>query len=263
MPELKILTIDHLRLVDEADISTVEITERKSDSKPHLARSPNSIPRYDVQPESSTSALEDQQGATDVTTSDSDLSGKMDQPLERLPKDVLPERWNLALEAMRTFPAIRNRRDMVDISSEPSACPFFIEELLVPRAGNWPSDSLLNNFRGMLMGMTLWFASMAFGAVHVAAWNDFFPSKLEGWLWCSGSVYIVGSGLIWMTINFLGQASQRFDRYWDSVMARQASLPSYIIIGSLCSVCGLAYGYARIFLVVESAISLRQLPIEA
>lgn len=69
------------------------------------------------------------------------------------------------------------------------------------------------------------------------------------------------SGLVWITINFLGQISMRFDHYWDKVLAGQASTLSYVVLGTLCSICGLAYGFARIFLVVESVISLRQLPV--
>ncbi len=113
------------------------------------------------------------------------------------------------------------------------------------------------------MGMTMWFASMAFGAVHMAAWNDFFPSEVECWLWRAGSSYIVVSGLIWLIINFLAQISPRFDQYWDRVLAKQAALPTYIILSTLCCICGLVYGVARIFQVVEAAISLRKLPVAA
>lgn len=114
-----------------------------------------------------------------------------------------------------------------------------------------------------MMGMTLWFASMAFGAIHVTAWNDFFPSKAERWMWRSGSVYVVASGLIWLSINFLAQVFPSVDRYWNRVLAKQASWHSYVVLGSLRTICGLAYGIAWIFLAVESFVSPRRLPLTA
>lgn len=74
------------------------------------------------------------------------------------------------------------------------------------------------------MGMALWFASIAYGAVHTAAWNDHFPSELEAWLRRASSANIMESGLIWLTINFFGQTSQRFDHYWDQVLRGKAYL---------------------------------------
>ena len=113
------------------------------------------------------------------------------------------------------------------------------------------------------MGIALWFASIAFRGVHTAAWNDYFPSEAESWLWRSSSFYIIASGLIWLCVNFLGQVSHSFHAYWDKVLARRAGWWSYLVVGSLCIVCGLAYGFARMFLVVEAAISLQSLPITA
>jgi hypothetical protein len=39
------------------------------------------------------------------------------------------------------------------------------------------------------------------------------------------------------------------------VLALQADRTSYLVLGSLCFVCGVAYALARIFLVVEAFIS--------
>ena len=172
-------------------------------------------------------------------------------------------RWMLALEAANAFPVLRCRMEDASRRSQSSDPNQRSESLIQERAGNWPSRGLLNTFRGVMMGMALWFASIAFGAVHIAAWNDYFPSELEAWLWRASSLNIMGSGLVWITINFLGQISKRFDHYWDKVLAGQASTLSYVVLGTLCSICGLAYGFARIFLVVESVISLRQLPVQA
>lgn len=64
-------------------------------------------------------------------------------------------------------------------------------------------------------------------------------------------------------MNLLARLSKSLDAYWDRVLALQAHRASYLILGSLCFVCGAAYASARIFLVVEAFISIRQLPVAA
>lgn len=163
----------------------------------------------------------------------------------------------LAFRAVHKYPALASRfQDKGNSHFEP-----LVEELVVHNASNWSNDGLLADFSGVLMGMILWFASMAFGAVHAAAWRDYFPSKLEMWLWRSCALYIIASGLIWLFINFLGRISSKFDRYWDRILAGKASRVIYVSLTVICGICGLAYGFARVFLVVESIISLRRMPV--
>lgn len=171
-----------------------------------------------------------------------------------------PYRWRLALDAMHIFPNLRTFLQTSSDDSQQQWSRFRTEELLCVRASDWPSKALLSDFRGLLMGMSLWFVSIAYGGVHTAAWDGYFPSEVETWLWRSSSLYIMASGLLWLCINFLGYVSEPIDRYWDRIVARQAGWWSYTILGPLCIVCGLAYGFARIFLVVEALISLRSLP---
>jgi hypothetical protein len=137
------------------------------------------------------------------------------------------------------------------------------EELVTRVTTNWPGEDLLRGTGGHVMGMVLWFASMAYGGVHLAAWNDYFPTTIEAWLWRSSSICITSSGLIWLMINLLAENSKAIDEYWDSVLELRARWSSYLILGSLCSICGAAYCFARIFLVIEALISIRQLPAAA
>jgi len=183
--------------------------------------------------------------------------------LPSLEHDAPPERWRLALDAMHKFPAICTRLNLDKDNARDQRYRLNTEELLQERATNWHSPGLLSNFRGVLMGMALWFASIAFGGVHAAAWNGYFPSTLECRLWRFCSVYIMASGVLWLCINFLGQLSRSFDKYWDNILARRASWPIYVILGFLCTICGLAYGFARIFLITEAVVSLRRLPVAA
>jgi len=138
-----------------------------------------------------------------------------------------------------------------------------IEELVMMSASNWPGEDLLRGTGGHVMGVVLWFASMAYGGVHIAAWNDYFPSTVEAWMWRTSSIYITASGFLWLMINLLAHLSKSLDAYWDRVLALQAHRMSYLILGSLCFVCGAAYAFARIFLVVEAFISIRELPVAA
>lgn len=134
------------------------------------------------------------------------------------------------------------------------------EELVVDRAQNWPNEGLLRGMGGLVMGMVLWFASMAFGAVHIAAWKAYFPSTEESWLWRCSAIYIAASGLLWMMINLIAQVCKPLNKFWDKFMIMQGNRTSYVILGFICSLCGAAYVFARIFLVLEAFISLRQLP---
>ena len=181
-------------------------------------------------------------------------------PLEQNPP---PERWRLALDAMQRFPAICKRVSVDTGSGRFQRYRLDTEELVWERSGNWFSSGLLSNFRGVLMGMALWLASMAFGGVHAAAWDGYFPSNLERWLWRSCSVYIMASGFLWLCINFLGQVSRSFDNYWDNIVAGGGSRAVNAVVGFLCTICGFAYGFARLYLLVEAVISLRRLPVAA
>lgn len=204
-------------------------------------------------------------GSVDENQSKQNAPAATDEPCKEAPSasQCPPLRWSLALRAMQTFPALYKPLQAGSGQPQQQWFRFGTEELLCERADNWGSKALLSDFRGLLMGMALWFASIAFGGVHTAAWNDYFPSEVEAWLWRSSSLYIMASGFLWLWINFFGQVSPSFDAYWDKVLARGASWYSYTILGFLCTVCGLVYGFARIFLVVEAVISLRSLPITA
>ncbi|CZT07733.1 uncharacterized protein RCO7_11224 [Rhynchosporium graminicola] len=185
----------------------------------------------------------------------------------KIPSTTQLTQWRLAADAVRMYPTIRQR---FAASHSPEAgkdgyswLEPVIEELVTKSASNWPGEDLLRGTGGLIMGMVLWFASMAYGGLHIAAWNDYFPSTFEAWMWRSSSICITASAFVWLMINLLAHMSKSLDAYWDRVLALQANRTSYLILGSLCFVCGAAYVTARIFLVVEAFISIRQLPMAA
>ena len=176
----------------------------------------------------------------------------------------IPSHWHQALEAIQTYPQLVEWRVATPVEQANRPARYFEpSELLCIVNGNWLGDGLLLSFRGVWMGMVLWTASMAFGGVHAAAWHGYFPSRLEAELWRFSSVYIMASGAIWITINGLGQWSSRFDRLWERVLAGRGGKVAYVVIGFFCAICGVAYAFARLLLLIEAVISLRQLPAAA
>lgn len=100
--------------------------------------------------------------------------------------DTCIRRWALATTAIETYPAIREHH-LFHSHRDDRCLHFQSEEFLVRRVRNWPSDDLLRDVGGLVVGMVLWLACLAYGAVHLSAWNDRFPTAAEQWLWRSSS----------------------------------------------------------------------------
>lgn len=180
--------------------------------------------------------------------------------------DLQATRWALAAEAMTRYPAIAGRVICRETSRDGEKLRWFepaIEELVDDTIGNWATGNLLRAMSGFVMGMIVWSASMAYGGVHATAWHGHFPSRTEALFWRASSVCIAGSGLTWIIINMLARTSSWFKAYWKQVETLRAHWTSLVALGSLATLCGLAYVFARIFLVVESFIGLRKMPASA
>ena len=193
------------------------------------------------------------------------ISGTTIEPREG-PTPMQQEMRALAAVAMQRYDAVRKRTKPMKCKGPIANEKWFepeVEELLVSSADDWPSDQLLRSVGSLVMGMVLWFVSMAFGAVHVAAWNNFFPSNLEAWLWRSSALFICFSGALWLSINGLAHLFKGVDEYWERVIALKAHWTSYLLLGMLCTICGIAYICSRVFLVIEAFISIRSLPASA
>lgn len=189
--------------------------------------------------------------------------------LAQIPSATRVTRWQLATYAVQRYPNVRKRLEAIhtETSKESSKGVAWFEsiteELLTKSSSNWPEEELLRGTEGLIMGMVLRCASMTYGAVHIAAWNDHFPSSIEKYLWRTSAIYIAASGLLWIFINLLAHFSKTIDQHWYRVVALRAHWTSYLVLGFLCSVCGVAYAVARIFLVGEAFISTRKLPVAA
>ena len=177
-------------------------------------------------------------------------------------------RWSLAAEAVLTYPAIQRRLARFEYKSADGSLVTFYqeiqhEELVQEYCSNWSTKSLLPGDYGLVMGIALWFASMAFGGIHAAAWYDYLPSTTETWLWRCSALYITWSGLVWTLINLIAQLWKPFDDYWNRTRLLQPPFAKSKALVAICGICGFLYTFARTYLVVEAFISIRKLPVSA
>ena len=174
----------------------------------------------------------------------------------------------LAARSVKTYPAIRARFELSEYDSplpDPNTRQLrpVIEQLVEQYATDWPSDHLLPGLGGEVMGMALWFTSIAYGGVHLAAWNEYFPSASERTMWRASSIYISFSGLLWFLLNVSAFLSRWANEWWDRFADGRQRWFEYAVLGVVATVCAVAYIMARLFLVVDAAASLRQMPVQA
>lgn len=171
------------------------------------------------------------------------------------------QRWTLAAQAVRQYPAIAARfkrttsANIGRITLEPET-----EELVMENSSTWPAEHLLRGTGGKIMGMILWSASIAFGGIQLTAWKIDFPTIAEAWLWRASALWIATSGFIWFTINGLGHYFTWVENLWTDVVKMKANKLMMAFLVTLASICGGAYVFSRGFLVVEAFISIRALP---
>ena len=121
--------------------------------------------------------------------------------------------------------------------------------------------------------------SAVYGGLHASAWNSFFPTQLECYMWRISAIIMPLVGIIASFVAFAASfeyvrsATLRlFD--WISKVEKRISTPLRIILFILYMPVGLvifpllwaaitSYISSRIYLVVEAFISLRELPIDA
>lgn len=97
--------------------------------------------------------------------------------LTRMPSSPGPERetraalLQLAVECVNLYPALRSRfiKSTDEASTQISYFIPYAIELVQPHSLDWPNAGLLRRTQSLIMGMVLWGASMAYGAIHVAA----------------------------------------------------------------------------------------------
>ena len=135
--------------------------------------------------------------------------------------------------------------------------------------------SVLEDTANLLLFLLRFFIPLtaAYGGIHLSAWNFEFPSRVESVIWRTACFIIIGSSFAmlavpsWDTLgNYFFHRSRPRDRRirqdWRprrawKLMEALTEKVGYCIAGLLL----LCYAASRIYLVVESFISLRHVPI--
>lgn len=152
------------------------------------------------------------------------------------------------------------------------------EHLLEEKISNWPSEGLLSGHT-FLPPLAIAISTALYGGLHAAAWHSFFPTEVEKWFWRVSSTVIAASGLSFA----YGMASDRLychidpNQYRPSVRRAAWALEWVMYLLSLdgsdftirtsfgrivYTSLGVCCVIARLYLVVESFISLRKVPVE-
>ena len=157
---------------------------------------------------------------------------------------------------------------------------------LVPRNTNFPNRNFRHTQIFALLGNSLfdfgiwiWCAlPVAYGGIHLSAWNFEFPSAVERLLWKIAAICTMAgipvSFLVCFALALMGIVAVIVEpkessksRPIDSIdFTWLFEMPIWVILGLAVVYGGLAallYLLSRIFLVVESLISLRHVPIGA
>lgn len=211
---------------------------------------------------SSDSSVDVTSSRTGTFLSRPDYSTEQGADVEATDEVTQQTRFHLAAQAINNFPAVRDRftHHIALDESQPSRLTATATQFVVGYAPNWPSDYLLPGLQGEVMGMVLWFASMAYGGIHLAAWHDDFPSEAETIVWRFSAIFIGSSGLFWFLLNVFAHYSPWASSWWDRFYGRKAHWMQYTLLGAGAMICGVAYILSRVFLVVDGVVSLRSAP---
>ncbi len=175
---------------------------------------------------------------------------------------VAINRRRLTASAIQQYPAIEEHQ--IFYSHYAGTCLHFKPERLVAHdIRNWPGDDLLREASGSVVGPIFWLACSAYGAIHLTAWNNHFPSEAEKWLWRSLSLLFLFCGGLCVISGCVSHAPRKLKAFWERWINGGQRRWLNVLIGAFVAVCGLSLVLARGFIVIESFISLRELPLEA
>jgi hypothetical protein len=179
-------------------------------------------------------------------------------------EDIL--RWTLASNAMKDRPEIY----------QPGTQEFSRTKSLSKQAGNFADIGFSLNItkafkRALLESPWFWFmllaCPLAYGGVHFAASNFHFPTPTEQLLWKIASLLImvgIPGSIVLMALNSVVFGCIGLPKFPGLSESRSEDIV-FVVLGGAFGIqilaLVLAYSSARLFLIVESFISVRYLPI--
>ncbi|OHE94495.1 hypothetical protein CORC01_10215 [Colletotrichum orchidophilum] len=144
-------------------------------------------------------------------------------------------------------------------------------DYLVPHIVNFPSMSNLGlgqvNIHRDVLRSVLALTAAAYGGLHLSGWFDHFPTAVERTLWLAASLVITSSGVALWIFFLARQVWPRFDVFISGAapgaqlagMTYQKPWMKRCKSFVLCLVL-LLFVVARVFLVIEAFINLREAP---
>ncbi|KAK3680777.1 hypothetical protein B0T22DRAFT_462549 [Podospora appendiculata] len=190
-----------------------------------------------------------------------------------VPPAVLASASKVA-DALRSECLSRPRYKPYYFTSVPELGSFLGEtDYIVPHMVNFPSLHNLGlgqvNIHRDTLRSVLALTAAAYGALHCAGWVEpFFPTPLERVLWIASAVTIASSGALLWAFFSARQLWPAFDK-WVSGVTPGVHITSvrtqnkWVMrpkLGAIYSVLAV-FALARVFLVVEAFISLRDAPV--
>ncbi|KAK1752033.1 hypothetical protein QBC47DRAFT_363634 [Echria macrotheca] len=166
-------------------------------------------------------------------------------------------RWRLACQALQEHASIFDRYRQV-VKTASTLCPEYMiyqypdsklnrgfVDAVVP---NWPSRSLIPHSNDYSEYIVFALCTLVYGGIHASAWNDYFPSDNEQFMWRLSCIFVGCSGLLWAVVKV---ASYLLD-----------VIPKAFGFGadSNRDMAGCMYLATRFCLVLEAFISLRDQP---
>jgi hypothetical protein len=180
------------------------------------------------------------------------------QKHEDLPKSAI-ERWRLAnLLVDDLYVECEKRPAYRHFFFTESSLGLFVGELVyvADHVPNFPGLSYLGsvNIHRDLLKAVVAFAGSAYGGLHLSAWDDYFPTATERWLWIACSL-ATGAAGVFLALFFLAtQKVKAFESLEHFIKNNKA------VKWTLASVVTPMFILARVFIVVEAFISLRRAP---
>ena len=108
----------------------------------------------------------------------------------------------------------------------------------------WSTSLNSGDSTGGLFGSLL-VLPLAYGGVHLSAWNFEFPTAIESLLWKLSAIIIAISFPTWLTITAFLETLTRWHKFNDYLFVLSA------VVSMVC----------RVYIVIEAYVSLRAVPI--